>query len=84
MRAIILSAGRSNRMKPIEDKNFIKFLGKPLIIHQIENVRKAGFKDITIIGGAHNLAQLKKIDPKIKVIEQEFNMASGENQATGT
>ncbi|EKD64112.1 MAG: hypothetical protein ACD_51C00070G0004 [uncultured bacterium] len=71
MRAIILSAGRSNRMKPIEDKNFIKFLGKPLIIHQIENVRKAGFKDITIIGGAHNLAQLKKIDPKIKVIEQE-------------
>jgi bifunctional UDP-N-acetylglucosamine pyrophosphorylase/glucosamine-1-phosphate N-acetyltransferase len=58
-------------MKPIEDKNFIKFLGKPLIEHQIENIKKAGIKDITIIAGAHNLASLKKLDPKIRVIEQE-------------
>lgn len=69
MHAVILAAGRSKRIKPIEDKNFLKFLGKTLIEHQIENVRNAGFEKITVIGGAHNLEKLQQLD--VQVVEQE-------------
>ena len=47
-------------MQPIADKNFLCFLGKPLIIHQIEALIKADFNEILVMGGAHNLARLKK------------------------
>ena len=44
-------------MQPIADKNFLCFLGKPLIIHQIESLIKADFNEILVMGGAHNLAR---------------------------
>ncbi len=56
-------------MAPVKDKNFLKFLGKTLIEHQIENVKNAGFSDITIIGGAHNLDNLKGLG--VNVVQQE-------------
>lgn len=56
-------------MKPIEDKNFLNFLGKPLIQHQIEMIRKAGFKDILVIGGKHNLGKLEELG--VEVMEQK-------------
>ncbi|HAU39348.1 MAG: Nucleotidyl transferase, bifunctional UDP-N-acetylglucosamine pyrophosphorylase / Glucosamine-1-phosphate N-acetyltransferase [Candidatus Peregrinibacteria bacterium GW2011_GWF2_43_17] len=71
MRAIILAAGRSKRMKPIEDKNFLKFLGKTLLECQVDIVKKAGFKNITIIAGEHNIAKIKKTFPKLEVIKQK-------------
>lgn len=74
MHAVILAAGRSKRIKPIEDKNFLKFLGKTLIEHQIENVRNAGFEKITIVGGAHNLEELQKLE--VDVVEQK-NLEEG-------
>ncbi len=66
MKVLLLAAGRSKRLKPIEDKNFLRFLGKPLIQHQIEQIRKAGLKDLIVVGGKHNLANLKKLAGKIK------------------
>ncbi len=74
MKVIILAAGQSKRIKPVEDKNFLKFLGKTLIEHQIDNVRKAGFDQITVVGGAHNLEKLRKLD--IETVEQE-NLEEG-------
>ncbi|MEK7523709.1 MAG: sugar phosphate nucleotidyltransferase [Patescibacteria group bacterium] len=61
MKAVLLAAGRSFRMQPIADKNFLKFLGKPLIVHQLESLLAASFSEILIVGGAHNMAQLKKV-----------------------
>ncbi|MBI2453569.1 NDP-sugar synthase, partial [Candidatus Peregrinibacteria bacterium] len=58
MKAIILAAGRSQRMQPIADKNFLEFLGKPLIAHQIKALSSAGFRDILIVGGRHNVKRL--------------------------
>lgn len=69
MRAVILAAGRSKRIKPIQDKNFLKFMGKTLIEHQIDNLKQAGFDKITIVGGAHNLEALKALNED--VVEQE-------------
>ena len=60
MKVVLLAAGRSRRIAPIADKNFLKFLGKPLIAHQIEALKKAGFNEILIVGGKHNLSALKK------------------------
>lgn len=75
MKVLVLAAGRSKRMKPVEDKNFLSFLGKPLILRQVELILKAGFKDIIVVGGKHNLKQLaqvlKRLKAKIKIVEQE-------------
>lgn len=64
MKAVLLAAGRSKRMQPVPDKNFLLFLGKPLIVHQIERVLDAGFNDLIIVGGGHNLDLLKNIPEK--------------------
>lgn len=75
MKVLLLAAGRSKRLKPITDKNFLVFLGKPLIAHQIEQILAYGLKDIIVVGGKHNLAAIKKlaigIDSRIKVVEQK-------------
>lgn len=80
MKVLLLAAGRSQRCKPIEDKNFIQFCGKPLIEHQLSALQKAGFYEFIVIGGAHNLEQLKawaKNHPspskrfQLEIVEQE-------------
>ena len=45
-------------MKPIEDKNFIRFCGKYLIEWQLENLKEAGINDLLIIANDLNLARL--------------------------
>lgn len=75
MKVIVLAAGRSKRLKPIEDKNFLEFLGKPLIRLQLEQMAAAGLKDFIVVGGNHNLLKLKKLaktmKPTFKVVEQK-------------
>lgn len=51
MKAIILAAGRGDRMRPLTDhtpKPLLKVGGKPLIVWHIENLKNAGFEDIVI------------------------------------
>jgi len=51
MRAMILAAGRGERMRPLTDKTpkpLLEIGGKPLIIHQIERLRAGGFEQIVI------------------------------------
>lgn len=73
MKTLILAAGRSRRVKPIEDKNFLKFAGKTLIEHQLNTLNRAGLKDIFIVGGAHNLQALAEaaLPYNATVIEQK-------------
>ena len=55
MKAMILAAGRGERMRPLTDhtpKPLLKVGGKPLIVWHIENLAKAGFTEI-IINHAH-------------------------------
>ena len=67
MKTLILAAGRSKRVKPIEDKNFLPFLGKPLLSWQIERLTSHGFNDILIAVGAHN-------EEKIQVLADEITV----------
>ena len=60
MKVIILAGGEGKRMKPIqEDKCFIKFLGKELILHQIEKLESVGLNDFIIVASPNNLEKLK-------------------------
>ncbi|MBI5754623.1 NTP transferase domain-containing protein [Candidatus Peregrinibacteria bacterium] len=60
MKVIFLAAGRSKRMAPIPDKNFLEFCGRSLIFRQFEILTQAGFFDFLIIGGAHNIEKLRE------------------------
>ncbi|MGZ8224699.1 MAG: nucleotidyltransferase family protein, partial [Methylobacter sp.] len=64
MKAMILAAGRGERMRPLTDhlpKPLLSVAGKPLIEHTIEQLVSAGFNDIVI-----NHARLgKQIEEKL-------------------
>ncbi len=74
MKVLLLAAGRSKRMKPIEDKNFLKFLGKPLLQHQLDMLEAAGLHDVVVVGGAHNMERIEGLAHKskmnVEVVEQ--------------
>ena len=85
MKTILLAAGRSRRVKPIEDKNFLRFCGKFLIHYQIEALAGAGFDDLILVVGAHNLERLNALaqtmskehgGPVVTVVEQK-DLAAG-------
>jgi MurNAc alpha-1-phosphate uridylyltransferase len=51
MKAMILAAGRGDRMRPLTDqqpKPLLMAGGSPLIVHQINRLRAAGFTDLVI------------------------------------
>ncbi len=71
MQAIILSAGENSRFWPLnyQQKNLFKIMGKPLICHTIESLRKARVKDIIIVQGPQKdiEAELKNYDLGINI-----------------
>lgn len=51
MRAMILAAGRGQRMRPLTDhtpKPLLEVAGKPLLVHHIEALVRAGMADIVV------------------------------------
>ncbi len=62
MKAMILAAGRGERMRPLTDhtpKPLLPVAGKPLIEHTINQLISAGFNDI-IINHAHLGKQIEE------------------------
>ena len=59
MKVILLAAGQSKRVNPIEDKNFLSFCGKYLIEWQINMLINVGVRDFVIVGNKDNLEMLK-------------------------
>lgn len=63
MKAMILAAGRGNRMRPLTDQTPKPLLiagGKPLIQHQIERLAAAGFREL-VINHAHLGHQIESV-----------------------
>lgn len=62
MKAMILAAGRGERMRPLTDhtpKPLLMAGGKPLIVWHLERLATAGFRDI-VINHAHLGSQIEK------------------------
>jgi MurNAc alpha-1-phosphate uridylyltransferase len=60
MRAMILAAGRGERLRPLTDrvpKPLLEVAGRPLIEHHLENLAATGFREVVINQG-HLGAQL--------------------------
>jgi len=54
MRAMILAAGRGERLKPLTDttpKPLLEVQGKPIIVHHLEHLAAAGFREVVINQG---------------------------------
>lgn len=83
MRVLLLAAGRSKRMQPIPDKNFLLFNGKPLIVHQINALIDAGFDDFVLIGGKHNLEKLSELPKKYDFGKIKYQVVEQKNLDEG-
>lgn len=70
---LILAAGKCTRFWPLYNKSFTPFLGKPLLVHQIEKLKKTGFNNICVVVNEENEDFVKSLG--IKCILQ-----SGEGQ----
>ncbi len=58
MKAMILAAGFGTRLKPFTDKQpkaLLQYRGKPMILHQIERLQKAGIEEIVV--NAHHFSE---------------------------
>lgn len=62
MKIVFLAGGVGKRMFPIvKEKCLLKFLGKELILHQMDLARRAGITDFVIVSNPQNIADLKPI-----------------------
>lgn len=57
---LLLAGGDSTRFWPLENKIFFSFLGRPLILHQIEELLKYG-ESITVIASKLNATAIKRL-----------------------
>ena len=73
MKVVLLCGGIGKRMYPItEEKFLLKFLGRPLLQHQIESASSAGLKEFIIIVNRRNKEKVNETVKVIKGIEVEF------------
>jgi bifunctional UDP-N-acetylglucosamine pyrophosphorylase/glucosamine-1-phosphate N-acetyltransferase len=58
---LLLCAGTSSRMRPIKNKMLISYLGKPILMHQFDNLVDIGLKDFVIVCNQENLSKIKAL-----------------------
>lgn len=61
MKTIFLAAGKSNRVKPLGDKNLLEFSGKPLLLHLLENAKEGGLENFVIVCNTENKDSIANI-----------------------
>lgn len=71
MKTILLLAGRSRRFWPLRDKYLFPMLGKTVLEHQIERLRKAGCMDLVLVAGKHNIKEIRALNTGAAIIEQK-------------
>ena len=79
MQVILLAAGQSTRLDPINDKNTLEFAGKTLIEHQVTAIKRAKIIDIAVVAGMHNFGKIESILKKEKnvVVTQQKDIKTG-------
>ena len=85
MQAVILAAGESTRFAPFryfDHKSLVKILGKPIISHTIESIKKSGITDlIVVVSKKMGIKDLpgdgKRFGVKIKYVVQKEPTGGG-------
>lgn len=70
MIAILLFSGKSTRFWPLKEKSLFPIWGTNLLELQIRKLKGAGFKEIILVGGSHNLKEAKKLFPTQTFVKQ--------------
>lgn len=82
MQAVILAAGQSSRLRPYSDgrhKSFVSILGKPLIVHTVEAVKRAGITDIILVTDNEDLARsIFKTEEDLSFVVQKEAQGMGD------
>ena len=68
---IILAGGKGSRMKSFLPKVLRKICGRPMVSYTLENLRKAGIKDITVVVGFRKNMVIKQINGAVKFAYQK-------------
>jgi NDP-sugar pyrophosphorylase family protein len=72
IQVLILAGGMAKRMWPMTThKNMLPFFGKPLLVHTLDNFKKAGFKNFIIVVNPAIKEGVKKWVGKAKVVVQK-------------
>ncbi len=80
MKVILLAAGQSTRLKPINDKVLIPFCGKTLLEHQINIISSTGLDNFIVVGNKYNLSKIKE---KCHKLSGNFYFAEQKDLSTG-
>ena len=73
MKTVFLCGGIGKRMFPVtEDKFLLRFLGKTLLEHQIDQAKEAGLTDFVMVGNPQNIADIERIVTNIPGIKTEL------------
>ncbi len=64
MKALFLASGKSSRMKPFSEKNFLKFFGEPLCLHLLRNAMKGGVTEFVVVSNGENKEKLEALIQK--------------------
>ena len=70
---IILAAGSSSRLWPLEEKHFVRFFGRPLVYYSIQQLVKFGFTNIVIVVNTENKPLFEKLIKEFKNVS--FHLA---------
>lgn len=76
--AIILSAGKSTRMKSEKPKALHLLMGKPVISHIIDNCRKAGFQRVIVVIGWKGEKIREALGDDVEYVEQKKPQGTGD------
>jgi UDP-N-acetylglucosamine diphosphorylase/glucosamine-1-phosphate N-acetyltransferase len=73
VKVVFLCGGIGKRMFPLlEDKLLLKFLGKPLLEHQIEKAKEAGLSQLVVVANPWNVERVGQISKGISGAEIEL------------
>jgi UDP-N-acetylglucosamine diphosphorylase / glucose-1-phosphate thymidylyltransferase / UDP-N-acetylgalactosamine diphosphorylase / glucosamine-1-phosphate N-acetyltransferase / galactosamine-1-phosphate N-acetyltransferase len=73
MQVLLLLAGKSTRFWPLAEKSLFPLCGTTLLEEQTRRLRAAGCKNITLVGGAHNLKAAKKLTGLPCIEQKDFS-----------
>jgi len=73
LKVVFLCGGIGKRMFPItHDKFLLKFLGKPLLAHQIEMASRSGLNDFVFVCNPHNIERITGIAGEYSGIKASY------------